>query len=119
MLPQENRVRKNKEFEQVFKKTKPVFTKNLTFRSVLRRNGETRFGFVISNKISKLATRRNSLKRQLRTISQSLISEIESGYDVVVVVKEDFSYPYKQEEIRKQVEEGFRKSGIIKDTNNK
>ena len=73
-----------------------------------------RFGFVVSNKIEKRATRRNALKRQLREISGSLICELDPGYDVVVVLQSDFPFPYRQEEIRKQFEEGLKKIGVLK-----
>jgi len=78
------------------------------------REANIRFGFVISNKIEKRATRRNALKRQLREIAAGLISELIPGYDIVAVVQKDFSTPYKQEAIREQFEAGLRKTGALK-----
>lgn len=78
------------------------------------REHNVRFGFVVSNKIEKRATRRNAQKRQLREIAGSLICELNPGYDVLVVVQKDFPFPYKQEEIKKQFVEGLRKAGILK-----
>lgn len=117
MLPATNRLQKNREFEKVFKHSRPLHTENFTFRIALRRNADlsTRFGFVISNKIDKRATRRNALKRQLRQVTQDLISTLKSGYDVVVVVKKDFNFPYKQEEIREQFLVGINKSEMASD----
>ena len=77
----------------------------------------SRFGFVISNKISKLATRRNALKRQLRMIVEKSLPNIKPGYDVVMIVKRDFSYPYKQKVIEAQVINGLGKAGILKISN--
>ena len=120
MLPQTQRIQKNKDFERVFKKGKSVFTKNLSIRILLDRfNAEdgqahVRFGFIISNKVNKLAVRRNAVKRQLRKICQSLIVEIGQSCDIVIMVKQDFPYPYDQKEIEEQVKEGLEKAAIIK-----
>lgn len=121
MLAKENRLQKDRDFQKVFKGSRPIHTQNLVLRVAKQnlrteepKNQRTRFGFVISNKISKLATRRNALKRQLRTIIQDRLGDIKLGYDVVILVKSDFSYPYRQGEIKKQVEEGLGKAGLIK-----
>lgn len=152
MLKKENRLSADKDFQRVFKGSRPVHTQNLVLRFAVRktptklriernyeitnRNNEilrsaqddnramkqssnetmmaSRFGFVISNKISKLATRRNVLKRQLRAIIEQELPNIKAGYDAVIMVKLDFKYPYKQDEIREQVTDGIRKAGLIK-----
>lgn len=115
MLPKENRLKSSRDFDRVFKKSKPLFTKNFAVRYLLRSKKEdpSRFGFIISNKISKLATKRNQLKRQLRHIVHDLIFELKPGYDVIVLVKSDFNYPYEQAEIKKQMIEIFTKCNII------
>lgn len=116
MLPKQNRIQKNREFQRVFKNSRPSNGKNISVRVAknFTKERNIRFGFVISNKIDKRATRRNALKRQLREIAGSLICELNPGYDVVVVVQGDFSFPYKQEEIKAQFVEGLRKFGIFK-----
>lgn len=113
MLKKENRLSADKDFGRVFKGSRPVYTQNLTFRVAKSNKSENRFGFVISNKISKLATRRNALKRQLRAIIEQELPSIKTGYDVVIMVKLDFSYPYKQDDIRKQAKEGLGKAGLL------
>jgi len=120
MLPTKYRLQKSVDFQKVFKNSKPIKTENLTFRvfrntqKVVEDETLIRFGFIVSNKIDKRATRRNALKRQLRQIAADLISELENGYDIVTVAHRDFIYPYEQQEIRKQFREGLRKSGILK-----
>lgn len=42
---------------------------------------------VISTKVSKKATQRNRLKRQLREIIRHHLDQIKSGYDIVVSAK--------------------------------
>lgn len=114
MLPKNNRLKKDKDFQKIFKKAgKPQFFGNLSFRATKNFLPVTRFGFVISNKVHKNATRRNSLKRQLRKIARDLISELNPGYDVIVVVQKDFLYPYNQAEIKRQFEEGIKRIGML------
>ncbi|MFA4995894.1 MAG: ribonuclease P protein component [Patescibacteria group bacterium] len=124
MLPKEFRLQKSVDFQKVFKHSKPVRTANLSFRVFKNpknirddKQPQMRFGFIISNKIDKRAVRRNALKRQLRQIASDLISELESGYDIVTVVNEDFPYPYEQDEIKKQFIEGMQKTGVLGDKN--
>jgi len=116
MLPKQHRIQDNKDFQWVFKHSKPVFTGNLAINvSKTKAEADTvRFGFVISNKIDKRAVRRNALKRQLRQIAADLISELKTGYDIVTVVKRDFPFPYEQAKIKEQFVEGVKKAGIFK-----
>lgn len=115
MLKKQHRIQKNIEFQKIFKKSKPVFAGNFAFHVAKSQSPDTiRFGFVISNKIDKRATRRNALKRQLRQIASGLISELKPGYDIVTVTKRGFNFPYEQEKIREQFVEGMRRAGVLK-----
>lgn len=117
MLPKNKRIRKDIEFQKVFKKSKPVFGANLSIRFSQRQantDPNTRFGFIVSNKIDKRATRRNAIKRQLREVASDLISSVKSGYDVVVVLKCDFDYPYDQKVIKSQFSQLLKKAGLLK-----
>jgi len=123
MLAKEFRIQKAIDFQKVFKHSKPVRMANVTFRvfknqkNICDEKPCVRFGFIISNKIDKRAVRRNALKRQLRQIASDLISELESGYDIVTVVNKDFPYPYEQSEIKKQFVEGMQRAGTLKISN--
>jgi len=115
MLKEENRLTKKRDFDRNFKMSRPVYVGNLSIRASRQQNdGPNKIGFIISNKVDKRSTRRNALRRQLRQIFQSLLPEIKNGYNIVVMVKNNFDFPYKQEEIKKQVESGLKKSGIYK-----
>jgi len=116
MIQKQNRLQKDREFQRVFKNSRPFSMQNLSIRTAKNntREANIRFGFIISNKIEKRATRRNALKRQLRELARGLISRLKPGYDVVVVIQKDFSFPYKQEEIRAQFEAGLTKAGAFK-----
>lgn len=113
MLRKRYRIQNNKDFQWVFKHSKPVFIGSLAFYVSGSRDPKSlRFGFVVSNKIDKRATRRNALKRQLRRVAEDLISELKEGYDIVTVVKKDLTFPYDQAEIRKQFLEGMKKAAV-------
>lgn len=119
MLKKENRLQKEKDFGRVFKNSRPISTEHLSIRArMIGGDKPVRFGFVISNKVNKLATRRNALKRQLREIARGLISELRTGYDVVVVVRSDFSFPYDQAQIRSELEAGLGKAGMVNKISN-
>ena len=86
MLPKNNRLKKKKDFEKVFKKGK-IFKENfLTIRNVENNLDDSRFGFVVSRKVSKRATVRNKIKRILRKTTEGSLRGIKKGQDVLIVV---------------------------------
>jgi ribonuclease P protein component len=118
MLSKINRLQKDKDFQKVFKGSKPVHTENLVFR-VAEKSYKlsadsyklprgARFGFIVSNKVNKRATRRNALKRRLRAAVGALLPTLPRDIDVVVMVKNDFVYPYDFQAIKGQVQEGLK-----------
>ncbi len=60
------------------------YTKILGFKVLENKLGISRFGIVVGTKVSKLATARNRLKRQIREIIQEKIKKITPGYDFVI-----------------------------------
>ena len=88
MLPEANRLKKEKDFERVFEEGKG-YNQSFLFLKALEREDkeESRFGFVVSTKVSKKAVVRNKLKRQMREIVRGKLDEIKSGYDIVVVTQ--------------------------------
>ncbi|MFA7244265.1 MAG: ribonuclease P protein component [Patescibacteria group bacterium] len=113
MLPKQNRLRTNKDFQKIFKSSKPIYTENLVFR-VAKGRDKSRFGFVVSNKIDKRASRRNALRRRLRAIVQETWPQINQGFDVAIMVKQDFPLPYNYGKIKLQIIEGLKRANVIK-----
>jgi ribonuclease P protein component len=112
MLSKKYRLQKDKDFDLVFKKGKNLGSEFLFLK--LRKNDLeiSRFGFILSKKISKNATVRNKIKRRLREIIRKELGSIKSGFDIVIVVKprivgKDYL------EIRVGVEELLRKAGLV------
>lgn len=98
---------KTKDFDNVFKKGKTIANK-FVFLKVVKNNLDiTRFGWIVSTKISKKAVIRNKIKRQLREISRENLSNIKPGFDIAIVVKPkilDKSY----QEIKHELENLFQ-----------
>jgi len=85
MLKKANQLRLDKEFDQVFKRGRSSYVKILGVKAFLTKEEESRFGILVSNKISKKAVQRNKIKRQIREILRLKLAKIKSGYDIVVV----------------------------------
>jgi len=113
MLPKENRLKKKKDFDQVFKKGKG-FNEKFLFLKIEKNNlKESRFGFVVSQKISKKAVIRNKIKRRLREITKEKILQIKKGIDGVLIVKPGLEKKTFLE-VREITESLFRKANILK-----
>jgi len=112
MLSKKYRLQKDKDFDLVFKKGKNLDSEFLFLK--LRKNDLefSRFGFILSKKISKNATARNKIKRRLREIIRKQVGNIKSGFDVAFVVKpriigKDYS------EIKEGVEKLLKKAELL------
>lgn len=86
MLKKTNRILKNKEFDNVFKNGKSAYFKILGIKAVKNEQKSSRFGIIISTKVSKKSTRRNRVKRQIREIVKKNLEKIEKNYDFVIIV---------------------------------
>ena len=86
MLPKLNRLKREKDFETVFKQGHG-FKQGLLYLKVVKNNLDaSRFGFVISKKFSKKAVIRNKTKRRLSEIIKAKLPEIKKGMDAIIVV---------------------------------
>ena len=95
MLPKINRVKKKKDFEVVFKKGASYKSNLLILRAAKNNSDETRFGFVVSLKVSKKATVRNKIRRRLAETARIELANIKEGLDLVFIAlpgidKKDF-----------------------------
>lgn len=81
MLPRENRLKKKKDFEKIFKEGKGIKEGFLFFKWAFNNLDISRFGFIVSQKVSKKATLRNKIKRRLREITRMRLPKIKKGID--------------------------------------
>ncbi len=89
MLPKKNRLKRNKDFERVLKKGKGFKQDFLFLRLVKNNLDENRFGFIVSQKVSKKAVIRNKIKRRLRESIREKIKRLKQGYDIVLLPSPD------------------------------
>lgn len=79
------RLRKEKDFKTVFIKGKIFKGSFLNLRIFKNNLNTSRFGFVISVKISKKAVLRNKTKRRLKECARLNLARLKPGFDVVIV----------------------------------
>jgi len=86
MLKKINRLSRKKDFETVNKQGKVIYSPILMIKFCANDLAISRFGIIVSNKVSKKATLRNLIKRQLREILRLSLAEIKKGIDLVIIV---------------------------------
>jgi ribonuclease P protein component len=87
MLPKENRLKKTRDFDMIFKKGLFFGTKFINFKYINNNLPHTRVGFVVGLKVSKRATRRNTLKRRMREVVRLNLGKIKAGFDISIIAK--------------------------------
>jgi len=86
MLKKENRLTKDKEFDNIFKHGRSSYTKTLGIKTVKNNLSVNRFGILVSTKVSPKAVVRNKIKRQIRAIIQDELFLLKVGFDCAIVV---------------------------------
>jgi len=113
MLPKENRLKKEKEFEAVFKGGRTIKGDNIFLRYLSNGTDKTKVGFVVSKKVSKLAVRRNKIKRRMREIVRLRKKEIKEGLSIIFIALPPINNA-GYEVIKKDIESLFNKGELIK-----
>ncbi|MFA6533894.1 MAG: ribonuclease P protein component [Patescibacteria group bacterium] len=84
MLSKPYRLQKDQEIKAVWQKGRNFYGRYLGLKFLPNKLTNNRFCFVISNKVSKKATARNRLKRQLRETVQLNLAKIKGNNDIVI-----------------------------------
>ncbi len=113
MLPFENRIKKRKDFENIFKNGELLYSDILTVKFLKNNLSRTRFGFIVSKKISKKAVLRNSIKRKLREQIRLRLPNFKKGFDIIIIAKKEI-IKKNSEEIGTDFEELFSRNLIEK-----
>lgn len=116
MLPKANRLTSDYDFRRVRRQGRKIKT-SLFDLYYLPRGGPSslavsRFGFVVSLKLDKRATRRNRLRRIFREEVRSLLPKIKKGFDCAFWVRKR-SLEVEPEEVRRAVREALKKAGLL------
>ena len=109
MLPFKNRLKKEKDFQQVFNKGKFINSDLISVRFLDNNTDDTRVGFIVSKKVSKKAVLRNRVKRKLREVMRANMEKIKGGFDIIITAKS-----IELEKIDKTLEELLKRSNLIK-----
>jgi ribonuclease P protein component len=112
MLPLKNRLKKKKDFENVFTKGMTARSKYFFLRVLENGSPDTRMGFVVSKKVSKKAVERNRIKRLFREAIRLDLAKIKPGYDLVFIVLNN-AKDKEFEEIREEISTTFKKCHLI------
>ena len=112
MLKKELRIRKQKEFDKIFSKGAYFSEKFLVLKVVENELEISRFGFIVSNKISKKAVERNRLKRLLRETVRLKQNKIKPGFDAIFIFRgKDVKKSFDDVDI--VVENLLKRSGLL------
>lgn len=107
MLPKEHRLARKKDFDRIYRQGRSFFIKELGIKTAKNGLDISRFGFVVSLKVSKKAVERNLIKRRLREIIRETLPEIRPGFDCAVIVRpggKDMDYGKMKSEMRSLLE---------------
>ena len=114
MLAKENRLRLKNDFKRVFEKGKFCGDKFLAIKVFPNSSDVSRFGFIVSKKISKKAVVRNKVKRRLRESVRLRLKDglIKGGFDAIILTRPEIA-DKKFVEIDEVVDRLLKKAGIL------
>ncbi len=111
MLPKIYRVRKNREFREIYQDSRSLAAKNIVLFYRQRKDNQLKIGFSVSKKNGK-AHERNLIKRRLRALAQDNLPHIKAGYDLIFLAR----MPIKKasfQEIGRDMNYLLKKSGVL------
>lgn len=83
-MKKKNRLRKNKDFKEVYYKGKSVANSYLILYYLKNDKDITRVGISVSKKFGK-SVERNKLKRRIREAARYSLDRVKKGYDIVII----------------------------------
>ncbi len=104
------RLKKQKDFDLVFKKGKRIHAKTLTL--LFLESKETKFGISLSKKHGK-AFKRNKIKRLLRASIRNYLKDFTNSFYIVILPKVSENYDFW--EFNKDLEFSLKRGKIISD----
>lgn len=94
-LNKKNRLKKKRDFEDVFKKGRAVKGAFLFIKYKKNELSVPRFGFVVSTKVAGKAVERNKIRRILSEGVRGMIDSLDS-YDIIVVVTHKITTAHRE-----------------------
>ncbi|MFA5080217.1 MAG: ribonuclease P protein component [Candidatus Paceibacterota bacterium] len=112
MLPLKNRLKRKKDFENVFAGGKTAKTRYFFLKAIKTGGLDSRIGFIASKKVSKKAVERNRIKRLFREAVRFDIARIKPGYDLVFIILNS-AKEKGLTEIKKEIEFILGENGLL------
>lgn len=85
MFERKNRLSKNKDFDNVWQKGRSSFDSLIGVKALSNQLDFNRFGILVGLKVDRKAVKRNYLKRVLREAAKRALSELKTGFDIVII----------------------------------
>ncbi len=79
-------LKKNYQFQRVFREGQSYSTKHLVLFVVPNQNGSNRIGFVVGKKVGNSVIR-NRVKRLMREVFRSQNDTLKQGYDMILLAR--------------------------------
>ena len=114
MLASKYKLKRSKVFDEV-KNKGSLYQKKLFGISVLERKDDqpSRFGFVVSKKVSKQAVQRNRINRAVQETIRFEMTHIKEGFDVIFLLKQEAAGS-TTDEIMRAVKVAIKEVGLTK-----
>lgn len=90
MLAQKNRLKKA-DFELIFKNGNKSYSQDCNLRYIANRLDYCRFAVIVSNKVSNKAVIRNKLRRRIKAVILSNLSNFRYNFDLIITVLPELS----------------------------
>ncbi len=111
-MKSEYRLKKQFQYNYVFKHSQSVGDKLFVVLYCTSRQQQTKVGFSVSNKYGH-AVQRNRLRRQMKAVVSSLMPQMADFYNVVIIPRKH-NEPYLFDDIMQSFSKLFAKAGLLK-----
>jgi len=112
MLPQEYRLRHEKDVKTLFAKGKSVFGTLVGMKIRPNKLLVSRFAVVVGVKTAKSAVDRNRIKRRVRAIVHAHIAQMKGGWDVGLLPRKE-ALTAKHQELESQILNSLKKARLL------
>jgi len=113
MLPFKNRLVKGKDFERIQRGGRYFSHGNIALKFIPNGLEDTRVGFSVGLRFSKLAVARNQAKGMLRDIFRGYLNKLKKGQDIDVIIRKREGEKIKAPKLAEEVEIVLLKAGLI------
>jgi ribonuclease P protein component len=112
VLPKKFRLTRKKDFEKISRKGKHFGGAFFILRTIENGLDYSRFGFVVSLKVSKKAVTRNKIRRQLHEMARVNFARIKNGFDALIIARPEIKEKSYQE-IERALFEALEKGELL------